>query len=188
MGTLRRSPATRVLVMKLVVLLSLAVFACASSMEKRDADPEPGYGHRPVSYVAPSYHHPSPHSYKYVAKYTPKYPVYGYGYGIHHHHKRSADPEPEASADPEPEASSAYGKPSYYGHHGYVSPVYPSYGYHPAPAYKSYSPYPTYGYRSHHHHKRSADPQPEASADPEPEASSAYGKPSYYSHSYVSPC
>merc|ERR1712142_575532 len=199
--TLRQSPATGRLAMKLAVLLSLAVFACASSVEKRDADPEPGYGHHPVYHVA-AYHSP-PHPYKYVPKYTPKYtpkyPVYGYGYGIHHHHKRSADPEPEPSADPEPEPSRFYGKPSYYGHR-YVSPVYPSYGYHPAPAYKSYSPYSIPSYNPHHHHKRSAEPEPEPSKTyglyspyhkhypayhPAPYHYTPYSYPKHGSYSYV---
>merc|ERR1719341_952133 len=84
------------------------------------------------------------------------------------------------SADPEPQPAPGYVKPAYHSY-GYVSPVYHSYGYKSAPAYKSYSHYPThgYGYGVHSHHKRSADP--------EPEASSVYGKPVYHGRSYVKP-
>ncbi|XP_064110335.1 uncharacterized protein LOC135218119 [Macrobrachium nipponense] len=60
--------------MKFLVLALLVAFACASEIEKREAEPSyRGYGHV-------SYHHR---------------PSYGYGYS-NHYHKRSADPEPEA--------------------------------------------------------------------------------------------
>merc|ERR1712198_699641 len=178
--TVRRPTATIARNMKLAVVLSLAVFACASSVEKRDADPEPGYGYHHVPsyhhkvYHAPSYHYkPSYHPKAYHPKPHPyKYPVHSYA--IHHHGKRSADPEPESEAASNLVKRDADPEPGY-GHH----PVYHAPSYHYKPSYhpKAYHPkphpykYPVHSYAIHHHGKRSADPEPE------PEAS--YGKSPY---------
>ncbi|XP_064110558.1 uncharacterized histidine-rich protein DDB_G0274557-like [Macrobrachium nipponense] len=99
--------------MQFLVLALLVAFACASEIEKREAEPSyGGYGHL-------SYHHR---------------PSYGHGYS-HHYHKRSVDPEPghfygyhpvsygyshhyhKRSADPEPKAEPSYGRGHYYAYH-----------------------------------------------------------------------
>merc|ERR1712142_1366192 len=99
--------------MKYLVFVILAAAACASEIEKREADPSHGYSsYRPV-------HH------------APRYTSGGY----HHYHKRSAEPEAEAEAhnihkrSAEAEAEAEPSRPSY-GYRSYAPVSYvPSYGY-----------------------------------------------------------
>ncbi|XP_068245134.1 uncharacterized protein [Palaemon carinicauda] len=128
--------------MKFLAIVLLAASACATEIEKRDAEPSVvSYGHHRPSYGY-GYGHPYDH--------LGYYPL-GYGY-VHPHHKRSADPEPEAeaslsyahphghphphvyhphghhygkrSADPQPDFAYSYPRPSYY-----YDPTYYGYGY-----------------------------------------------------------
>ncbi|XP_037805038.1 shematrin-like protein 1 [Penaeus monodon] len=69
--------------MKFLVVMFLAAFACASPVEKREADADPSFPIYGQGYGYPAY-----------------YRGYGYPYNYGLRHKRSADPEPEADADP----------------------------------------------------------------------------------------
>ncbi|XP_063602886.1 uncharacterized protein LOC134778883 [Penaeus indicus] len=154
--------------MKYLVFVLLVAAACASEVEKREAEPSRalsyGYGVHHHAYPR-TYYHPYHRFHKRSAEpeadaepsYLGYYRPYSYSYHntpyVHHHYKRSA--EPEAEAEP------SYGSSNYYRPY--------SYGYQP----HHYIP------SVHHHHKRSADPVAEADA--------SYGYRSYhpvYYHSY----
>merc|ERR1712142_1376571 len=162
--------------MKYLAVVLLAALACASPLEKREAEAEPGYGYPSYSrgYGYPSYGYP--YRYGYGSYYKPV----SYSHVHHSVHKRSADPEPEAMADPEPEAL-ADAEPGYGYSRGYGYPSYSrAYGYPYRYGYASYYK-PSYPHVHHSVHKRSADLEPEALADPEPGYgySRGYGYPSY---------
>ncbi|XP_042889679.1 uncharacterized protein LOC122264714 [Penaeus japonicus] len=143
--------------MKLLTLVLVAALACASPVEKREADAEPSFLH---GYPGYGYGYPT-----YYRGYG--YPnTYGLHYG-HDLHKRSVD---------EDEAEPSYVTPihSHQSHsfvgHDYSSPYH--YGYlhkrsadpEVVPSYHStiYNPYGrpyNHGYPYHPIHKRSADPE-----------------------------
>nr|XP_045590287.1 uncharacterized protein LOC123752275 isoform X3 [Procambarus clarkii] len=83
--------------MKLLVFVILAAAACASEIEKRDAEPSYVTSNYGSAYPAYIHHY---HNGKRSAEPEPEpsYPIYSsglrFGYG-HHYYKRSAEPEPE---------------------------------------------------------------------------------------------
>nr|XP_027230108.1 uncharacterized histidine-rich protein DDB_G0274557-like [Penaeus vannamei] len=157
---------------------AVAALVCLAAAVVAHADPEPHkYHHYPYHRY---YHHPH-HVKPLKGDGVAKHPGGGTSFvapRVHGLGKRSADPEPAADpepvADPDPSKSYSYqvvhhGYPHYGYHHGYR---YPYYGY-------RYSHHYGYPYTYHKHHKRSADPEPEA----EPNYR-YYGHPHYYKGYY----
>ncbi|XP_042856316.1 DNA-directed RNA polymerase II subunit RPB1-like isoform X3 [Penaeus japonicus] len=180
------------LVSTAIVLLAAA--ACASQIEKREAEPSVAYHSvyrtpaYPLSSYGPSfpthYHkrsadaEPSTHYGYRTFVHTP--PVYGgYGHSVHTLHKRSADAEPSRVYSHGTHFPVTYG--GYYGQRLYKRSAEPE-----AEAsylsYPSYSPYsPVTPYYRHTLYKRSA--QPEAEAEPSQgylPTYSAYTPQTYY--------
>ncbi|XP_037804898.1 histidine-rich glycoprotein-like [Penaeus monodon] len=124
--------------MKCLVFVFLVAAACASEVEKREAEPSTGYPFPPYG----SHHSPHYHAGRY-----------------HPLHKRSAEPEAEAKPSnlyyPSYSTNYRYSYPSY---HHYKRSAEPSYGpinfhHHSSTPYQHiYTPY------VNHTHKRSAEP------------------------------
>ncbi|XP_045586558.1 uncharacterized protein [Procambarus clarkii] len=156
--------------MKLLVFVILAAAACASEIEKRDAEP---------SYVTSNYGSAYP---AYIHRYhngkrsaepepEPSYQIYSSGLRNgydHHYYKRSAEPEPEPTYP-------VYYAPSHsYGRHFYKRSAEPE----PEPSYPVfYAPRDSYG---PHFYKRSADPEPSYSVF----SNYGYLPLNHYSHHY----
>ncbi|XP_069161354.1 uncharacterized protein [Procambarus clarkii] len=120
--------------MKLLVFVILAAAACASEIEKRDA--EPSYVTSNYGSAYPAYSHRY-HNGKRSAEPEPEpsYPIYSsglrHGYD-RHYYKRSAEPEPE------PSYPLYYAPPHGYRRHFYKRSADPE---------PSYSVFSNYGYR-----------------------------------------
>ncbi|XP_045619860.2 adhesive plaque matrix protein-like [Procambarus clarkii] len=136
--------------MKLLVFVILAAAACASVIEKRDA--EPSYGTSNYGSAYPPYSHRY-HNGKRSAEPEPEpsSPIYSYdsrlGYG-RNYNKRSAEPKPE------PSYPVYYASRPVYIRHFYKRSAEPE----PEPSYPVYYA-PRHGYGPHFY-KRSADPEP----------------------------
>ncbi|XP_069973893.1 uncharacterized protein [Penaeus vannamei] len=103
---IRRQAITKAADMQFLAVVLLAALACASPVEKREADADPSLPFYGQTYGYPSY-----------------YRGYGYPYSYSHAlHKRSADPEPDA----DPSLLYNHYRP-YSAGYGYVRPY--TYGY-----------------------------------------------------------
>ncbi|XP_042856320.1 uncharacterized protein LOC122242947 isoform X2 [Penaeus japonicus] len=163
--------------MKYLAIVLLAAAACASQIEKREAEPSVAYHsvYRtpafPLSSYGPSfpthYHKRSadaePSTHYGYRTFVHTLPVYGgYGHSVHTLHKRSADAEPSRVYSHGTHFPVTYG--GYYGQRLYKRSAEPEAeaSYLSYPSYFPYSPV-TPHYR-HSLYKRSAQPEAEAEA------------------------